>query len=128
MINGESIPIELKNGYVAVQRRWQAGSQLVLNLPMLVRRVGSHESVEPNSGRVALERGLLIYCFEATDNGGSALDLTIPDDLDFLPDHQSQLLNGVTILHSEDKMLTAIPYYAWAHRDIGEMAVWLPRG
>ncbi|MBV7331674.1 glycoside hydrolase family 127 protein [Chloroflexi bacterium TSY] len=125
-VNGESIALKLEDGYVAVQRRWDSSDRLVLNLPMPVRRVGSNASIEPNRGRVALERGPLIYCFEAIDNGGSALDLTIPDNLDFRPIYQPQLLNGVTILQTEDKMLTAIPYYAWAHRDVGEMAVWLP--
>lgn len=38
---------------------------------------------------------------------------------------RNDLLNGVTVIKGQAFM--AIPYYAWAHRGPGEMAVWLPR-
>ena len=78
---------------------------------------------------MAIERGPLVYCAEAIDNGGHALDAVLPDDapltVTFVPD----LLGGVTVIHSTDQAhpLQLIPYYAWAHRGIGEMTVWLRR-
>jgi DUF1680 family protein len=110
---------------------------------MEVRRVLSHEKVEADAGRVALERGPVVYCAEAVDNGGRAFNLVLPDDARLEARHRPDLLGGVTVvtgrslaLHaSEDgrsvvtreQDFLAVPYHAWAHRGEGEMAVWLPR-
>lgn len=96
---------------------------------MPVRRVIANEKVKEDLGKVALQRGPLVYCLEAVDNGGEVLTRTIPDDLNFEVKFYPQLLGGINILKSKSKTvsLTAIPYYAWSHRGVGEMAVWLPR-
>ena len=108
-----------------------------------IRRVVSHDNVEANAGRVALERGPVVYCAEAVDNGGQVFNLVLPDDAVLEPRRRDDLLGGVTVLEgralglhpAEDgrsvetrpQDFVAVPYYAWAHRGEGEMAVWLPR-
>jgi DUF1680 family protein len=123
-VNGESYPLELDKGFVRIDRKWKAGDSIELDLPMPVRRVLSHENVQDDLGKVALQRGPIVYCFEGTDNNGHVLDLSLADDsllkTEFLPD----LLGGVTVIEGE---AVAIPYYAWAHRGGGEMAVWVLR-
>jgi len=128
-VNGELAPLELDQGYVHLRRRWQTGDLVVLDLPMPVRRVVSHDQVEANRGRVALERGPIVYCVEGVDNDGSAGDLVLPDDARLQAEHRTDLLEGVTVVQCRvgERILTAIPYYAWAHREAGEMAVWLQR-
>ncbi|MGH9319312.1 MAG: hypothetical protein ACRD3V_05410 [Vicinamibacteria bacterium] len=84
----------------------------------------SHEKVSSNVDRVALERGPIVYCAEGWDNEGRALDLAVPRGSSLRPE-RSDLFGGVVILRGE--ALTAIPYFAWAHRGPGEMAVWLRR-
>jgi DUF1680 family protein len=86
-----------------------------------------------NRGRVALERGPIVYAVEGADHGGRVLDLVVPDDVRFATEHRPGLLRGVTVitgtvsdLQGRSRPLTAIPYYAWSHRGAGEMAVWLP--
>jgi hypothetical protein len=97
-------------------------------LPMPVQRVLCHQQVAANRGRVALERGPLVYCVEGVDNGRLA-DLLLPDDAALTAEHQPDLLGGVTVIRGEGKRpFLAIPYYAWANRGAGEMAVWLPGG
>ena len=102
-----------------------------LEIPMPVQKVVSHEMVKDNLGKVALQRGPLVYCLEAADNGGHVLNRSIADDTEFTPEFRSNLLGGITVLKSEDQDesegIIAIPYYTWSHRGIGEMAVWLPR-
>ena len=111
-------------------------------LPMVVNRVVSHDQVESNRNRVALERGPLVYCVEAVDHGGSVSDLVVPAGVDWTVEHRPALLGGVRVITGQAQRgkrqpdgsislqpatVTAIPYYAWAHRTVGEMAVWLPR-
>lgn len=124
-INGESAAYELKKGFAAFFRRWEAGDRITLALPMPVRRVLSHEKVDTNRGRVALERGPLVYCAEWPDNQDRVYGLTVSDTAEFQVEARPELLNGITVIRGEE--LTAIPYYAWAHRGPGEMMVWLKR-
>ena len=128
-VNGAGVDLTLEKGYALLTRTWQPGDQVTLTLLMTSRRVVTHGAVAENQGKVAIERGPLVYCAEAIDNGGHALDAVLPDDapltVTFVPD----LLGGVTVIHSTDQAhpLQLIPYYAWAHRGIGEMTVWLRR-
>jgi DUF1680 family protein len=118
------------------------GDVLTLNLPLPVRRVLAHERVADDAGRVALERGPLVYCFEGVDHNGKVTQLSLPDDATFEPQFRSDLLGGVTVLRGpgqaarrradgsvaiEPSTLTAIPYYAWCNRGAGQMQVWIPR-
>ena len=127
---------------MVVRRRWKAGDVVQLELPMSVHTVVSHDAVAANRGRVALERGPLVYCLEAVDNDGSVYDLVLPTGVELKAEHRDDLLGGVTVLtgtaqrairETEDTTslrptaITAIPYYAWAHRDVGEMEVWIAR-
>jgi DUF1680 family protein len=124
-INGQSLALELQKGFAVIRRTWNPGDKVQLELPMPVRRVLSHERVESNLNRVALERGPLVYCIEAVDNGGRVLDLSLADTSTFKTEYRQDLLQGVVIMESDN--LLAIPYYAWAHRGSQEMAVWLHR-
>jgi len=133
-VNGEPLPIALSNGYAVVSRTWRPGDVLTLDLPMAPRRVLADERVEADRGRVALERGPLVYCAEGADNGGSVLDLALADDAAVQPRARPELLGGLTVLEASartpdgrTKRIVAIPYYAWSHRGPGEMAVWLHR-
>lgn len=141
-VNGRQTVCTIKNGYAEIERFWRAGDTIILTLPMRVRRVVSHEKVTPNRGRLALERGPIVYCMEGADHDGKVLDIFVPDKTRFTAEHREDLLGGVTVLEgkgqratreamgkliSEDVPLTLIPYYAWCHRGANEMAVWLPR-
>jgi DUF1680 family protein len=141
-VNGKPIKLTLEQGYAVVRRTWQPGDVLLLDLPMPVRRVAAHENIAENRGRVAIERGPIVYCIEGADHGGSVLNLVLPDDMELAPEHRADLLGGVTVLRgtastaqrndadetaAKPVPLTMIPYYSWCHRGANEMAVWLPR-
>jgi DUF1680 family protein len=124
-INGEAVKHELDKGFAVLHRRWEAGDRITLDLPMPVRRVLAHEKVAADQGRVALERGPLVYCVEWPDNPGGVFDLTVSDETEFQVEERPELLGRIVIIRGEK--FAAIPYYAWAHRGPGEMAVWLKR-
>lgn len=141
-LNGD--PLELKvggDGYASIHREWQRGDVIELDLPMQVRRVLSHENVEPNRGRSAVERGPLVYCVEGADHGGRVMNLSLPENAELASEHRPDLLGGVTVLTGQARAaarnpdgtvtgnpvdLTMIPYYAWCHRGPNEMQVWIP--
>ena len=124
-VNGAPADLELDRGFAVIRHNWRSGDAVVLDLPMPVRRVVSHQGVEGNRDRVAVERGPLVYCAEGTDNGGKALELTLPDYAALAAEHDSGLLGGVTTIRGGG--ITLIPYYVWSHRGAGEMNVWLKR-
>ncbi|MBN2295307.1 MAG: glycoside hydrolase family 127 protein [Pirellulales bacterium] len=141
-VNGKSLPVETDKGFVKIHRRWKKGDMVELNLPMPIRRVLSHEAVKANAGRVALERGPIVYCVESTDNDGHALDLSLSDSATLSSEHRAELLGGVTVIRGSAVVtiakqngtskttpieFTAIPYYSWANRGASKMSVWLPR-
>ena len=142
-VNGEPLDFTVENGFVRIDRKWKKGDTIALEFPMPIRRVLSHEKVEENTGRVALERGPLVYCAEWVDNQGYVSNIVLQDDVTLEPQYRENLINGVmrlqgiTSAFKYDKDgktpmmvkqgFTAIPYYAWAHRGQGEMTVWLAR-
>ena len=140
-VNGRQIPLDLENGYVRLDRRWGRGDLVELDLPMPVRQVVAHPDVEDDRGRVALQRGPLVYCAEWPDNAGRALNLVVPETAVLESEFRPDLLEGIQAVQGEVRamerdgssdrtiphQLTAIPYYAWANRGRGEMAVWLAR-
>lgn len=142
-INGEQINYSIEeNGYVALSRKWEKGDKIEVGLPMEIHRVLAHEKVEANKGKVSLERGPIVYCLEGADNDGRVLNSLLDDDSVITSEYKPEMLNGVVTLAmgaksihrdknngitQEDKHLIAIPYYAWANRGRGEMAVWIPR-
>jgi len=139
-VNGRPVALDIEKGFARIQRTWQRGDTIELELPMPVRRVVAHEKVEANVGKVAIERGPIVYCAEAVDNGGHVLDLVLPDDAPLETEFRQDMLGGVTVVTGTARALArnaaaaserdfvAIPYYAWSHRGVGEMAVWLHHG
>lgn len=141
-VNGEPVALELRSGFARIRRTWSEGDRLTLELPMRVRRVVARNEVAADRGRVALERGGIVYCVEAVDHGGRVRDLVLPDAAELRAEHRPDLLGGITVLRgeglrvarrregatrTEKTALLAVPYHVWAHRKVGEMAVWLAR-
>lgn len=151
-INDAPVALRAEKGFLRLKRAWKNGDRIVLLLPMRIRRVLADERVESDRGRVALERGPLVYCVEGADFRRSGLgrvdgagtpvrNLVLPDSARLEPVFFPSLLGGVEILrgqavamsylggllHAETVAFTAIPYFAWAHRGAEEMTVWIPR-
>jgi hypothetical protein len=137
-VNGERIKeLPTVNGYAPVRVVWKDGDTVELDLPMPVKRVKADPKVTANVGRVAIQRGPVVYAVEAADNGGRVSNLSLPPGGELTAEYRADLLGGVTVVKgkalargegSDTKPVefTAVPYYAWDHRAAGEMAVWLP--
>jgi DUF1680 family protein len=117
-----------KNGYAVADRNWLPGDTVELNLDMPVERIEAHPRVEADRGRVAIQRGPIVYCLEGVDNPAGVRSMLLAKDPQFRCEHRADLLGGVTVIHAVDRAgrpLTAIPYYAWDHRQAGPMLVWI---
>jgi len=141
-INGQPVEYTMQNGYAVLNKTWKKGDVVEVNFPMEVRRVIANEKVKDDIGKVALQRGPIIYCAEWVDNNGKASNMIIQNNATFTTEFKPELLNGVEIIKSNvpavivnvdgssvstvNQSFTAIPYYAWAHRGKGEMMIWFP--
>ena len=141
-VNGEDVEPRLEKGFAVIHRKWESGDRIRLEMPMPIRRVTADNRVKANRGMVALERGPIVYCFESVDNDGEVTGLVMDDDAKTSFEHQRDLLDGIDVvtaelkravrledgsISTEDYTATAVPYYAWAHREIGPMTVWVHR-
>ncbi len=127
-IQGQQQPLNIERGYAVLHRQWTPGETVRLQLPMDVVRMEAHPLVSADWGRVALQRGPLVYCVEAVDNGGRVNNLILPREPEFSTDFRQNLLGGIEVVRAPalgGLTLTAIPYYAWDHRDAGAMNVWI---
>jgi DUF1680 family protein len=148
-INRESVEVQplLEKGYAKIDRVWKRGDEVELTLAMPVERLQAHPEVRANSGRIALQRGPLVYCLEEVDNGPNLNDIVLPRDAPLKAEFDKDLLEGVVVITGEAKRrdasrwentlyqtaqsrskivpIKAIPYYAWANRALGEMLVWI---
>jgi DUF1680 family protein len=141
-VNGRPVPLKLDKGYAGLTRTWRKGDTIELHLPMPVRRVAANERVAADRGRVALERGPVVYAAEWPDNPkGQVRNLLLPDGAPLTAEFKSAMLKGVVVVHGKaialaydaqgkiartEQEFTAIPYYAWANRGRGQMMVWFP--
>lgn len=148
-VNGQpAAEARAEAGYLVLERAWQAGDRVTLELPLPVERVVAHPNVKADRGLFALQRGPLVYCLEQAD-------LTEPlDALHFSPDEplavhrEPALLGGVVTLEGTARLapepdwlhrlyqplaparsvpFRAVPYHVWDNRAPGPMKVWLPQ-
>lgn len=143
-LNGKKINCETKNGYASVKGAFSKEDEITVTFDMEVKRIFASTNVSADSGRVAFQRGPLVYCLEGADNNGDVLSLSVKKDgaVEVIP---SDKLGGIVEIHVDGYRteksgslysfhrpevapctLTLIPYYAWSNRGLNEMRVWIP--
>jgi DUF1680 family protein len=140
-LNNRDVPVKLDKGYVSLDRAWKSGDVIELNLPMYIRHVTASENVPADRGRIALQRGPIVFCAEWPDTpNGKVRKLLLPDDQPLTTRFDPALLNGVQVIEGRGfnvatnefgrtfkrlQDFKVIPYFAWANRGPGEMIVWI---
>jgi len=148
-VNGTAIALaeQTHKGYTRITRQWQNGDTIELTLAMPIERIYAHPAVAADSNRVALQRGPIVYCLESADNAVPLNALRLPATSSLESVFEPTILGGVTLLKGEaltlatdiwtdglyhnqppvchPHRLVAIPYYAWDHRQPGQMLVWI---
>ena len=124
-INGEVIKTELQQGYCSISRDWKTGDVVELSLDLQPRLVKANSQVEADRGRVAVQCGPIVYCAESPDNEQSIGSITLNGLTQLKVEWQPEKLHGINQIVT-DNGVTLIPYYAWAHRGVSDMEVWIP--
>ncbi|MCI7119283.1 MAG: glycoside hydrolase family 127 protein [Prevotella sp.] len=148
-VNGKKVEADLaaNKGYLPV-KNIKKGDVVRIHFDMPVRTVVANKNVKDDEGRVAVERGPIVYCAEAADNQnepvlraviGKQPTFSLVDNYNIANTEtkcapafavkaittQAQMLedgaNGVSV---KNQKLTLIPYYAWNHRGANQMNVW----
>jgi DUF1680 family protein len=155
-VNGEQFPVKseplsMDGGYLHLTREWRPGDVVDYKMAMPIQTVWANPAVRALQGRMALQRGPIIYCLEGVDHGEIMLDRISIDPQqvanEFQVEHREDLLGGVSVLRGQGKVVdesgwedslyrsqqpssksidvTAIPYFAWDNRTSGEMRIWI---
>ena len=146
-VNGKRIALDtvIRKGYAIVDRTWAPRDRVELVLPMPVERVYMPTAVKADVGRVALQRGPVVYCLEEADNGKQINAVELPRNA-ALKVKKGRIGDvSVPVIHAEGVRLStpttegistqapqakrtrlvAVPYHLWANRGEGEMQVWI---
>ena len=146
----------LADGYLVLDRIWQPGDVVVLNLKVESRFIEPHPRVDAIRNSLAIQRGPLIYCLEQIDCQANLMDVRVDPASSLQASWQDELLpEGMVVVEAlgyvietddwQDHLyrpvneyqfaasatpvkLKAIPYYAWANRGAHAMRVWIPLG
>lgn len=147
LVANEEVPLDLHKGYTRIERLWRTGDRVVLRLNMPIERIYAHPAVQADAGKVALMRGPLVYCLETADNAVPLQQIRLPESALLESHFDPALLGGIAVIQSQGLVLdvadwsgklyrttpplfhphtlTALPYYAWGHRETGEMCLWI---
>ena len=140
-VNGKVVASSIEKGYFSINRAWKKGDKVEVHFDMEARTVKANPAVEADRGKIAIERGPIVYCAEWPDNDFNIFSIILNKKPVFKVETKKDLLYGINTIQTDaqslsydaqgklvakDVKLNMIPYYAWAHRGSGDMAVWLP--
>ena len=125
-VNGRAMNgIHGRDGFLTVAgRAWKKGDVVELVLPMEVKRIKADDRVVLDRGRLAVERGPLVYCAEGVDNNGKAFNAVLPPEVTFTTAPIEIACTKMVAVKGGG--LTLVPFFAWCHRGAGEMQTWFP--
>jgi hypothetical protein len=125
-VNSEIFSGQVVDGYFSITRKWKKGDVVELELPMEVRRIESNPNIQENKGKIAVQRGPLVYSAEAVDNGNtlSGMDIELPNSSTneiWDPNYDGFIRLKI---QNQTGSINMIPYYLWSNRGENEMKVW----
>lgn len=142
-VNGKSVKPEVISGYVSLKRKWTKGDLVEIDFPMPVRKVLADDRVKEDGGKIAFQRGPVIYCAEWPDNPpDDVLNLVVQRNAEITAEYIPSLLGGTEIIKTQGfitknlagdgpagmdrTQIKLIPYALWNNRGPGQMRIWLP--
>lgn len=139
--------VKVENGYAFFNGNWKAGDEIELDFELQIEIIQANPKVRANAGKVALQRGPLVYCLEEVDNGAVLPALSIDTDSEFVAETDKGLADHAVVIKgkafrtgddnwedvlyrpysvNEKKVeFKAVPYFMWGNREPGEMLVWV---
>ncbi len=147
-LNGNPLKPDISKGYARIRRKWANGDVLRLSIPLEIVKLEANPKVLQVRGKIALQRGPLIYCLEQADNPNDLGRIALPANSKVTARFEPDLLGGVTTITGEGRLLEqdtwddqlyrplhsvrghpisikAIPYCVWGNRGEQKMSVWI---
>jgi DUF1680 family protein len=155
-VNGEPVPegdntVPYRSftdkGYKVIEREWRCGDRVDINFFMPIEKVYAHSRITSGTGRIALQKGPVVYCVEQVDNQVDFHRISIRSDSKPESNFVKDMLGGIHVIHAEGELIidgqwgeklyspllpdkipykiTAVPYCVWANRMNGWMTVWV---
>lgn len=145
-VNGQKVVKTAEDGFIYFDV--DQDLSIELQLDMGVKYMVASNLVKDDFGKVAIQRGPIVYAAEETDNQAPLWLSKIVVNGDHQSKFEKDLLGGVTTVTVEAKReeaagtddslyhqlphevkessvpLKMVPYYAWANRENGQMQVW----
>ena len=155
-VNGKAVSGVTPGQYLALRRRWEPNDSISVKFDLTTHSIEANPRVVDDYGRVAVQRGPLVYCLEQLDQPEGValadvrLDVNQKSSSQFQEEFRGDLLGGVVALKcmgvvyqsasrtglyfryrpgasgKQATTVTFIPYYAWANRAATPMQVWTP--
>jgi len=146
LVGDQGLVAKPKDGYFIIPMTWH-GNTVEINFAMPIERIRAHPMLAPDRGRVALQRGPIVYAVEKAGNFADPSRLVLPLNAALTAKFDPDLLGGVTAIvgrglaapktdwsdtlyspgaKPDEVDFTAIPYCVWDNRTPGPMTVWLP--
>jgi DUF1680 family protein len=136
-VNGDAITVSPTSDYITLSRSWKKGDTIELDFPMDIRRIVANDNAEDDRGKIALERGPIVFCLEGKDQADhKVFNKYILNSAPITAHYEANLLNGVMVLEGKAKEIQqdgeikdvtfrAIPYSTWNNRGNEQMEVWI---
>ncbi len=154
-VNGKEVEGAKAGEYLAIRRQWAANDVIELSFDMRTHLLKANPAVTDDRGRVAFQRGPIVFCMEQLDqpDDGSTInfaDYVVDVHGETVEKFEPALLDGVMVLSHPGRVsktatdnplyfaastpvapanpttIKLIPYYAWANRTPAQMQVWIP--
>ncbi len=147
-VNGnKAVGVKVENGYAFFNGNWKAGDEIELNFELQIEIIQANPKVRANAGKIAIQRGPLVYCLEEVDNGAILSALSIDTDSEFVAETDKGLADNAVVIkgkafrtsdgnwedvlyrpysvNEKEVEFKAVPYFMWGNREPGEMLVWV---
>ncbi|HNX01914.1 MAG TPA: glycoside hydrolase family 127 protein, partial [Candidatus Cloacimonadota bacterium] len=125
-VNGVEVHSMLIDGYFCIDRKWKAEDKVELSMDVIPRVVKANPLVKDDEGKIAVEKGPIVYCAEWVDNQGIKVrEAVIDKNPSLVVKRDPNKLYGIDEIIVDGSDLVLIPYYAWNHRGAGDMSVWI---
>ncbi|WP_125581593.1 glycoside hydrolase family 127 protein [Levilactobacillus cerevisiae] len=146
-VNGSSQTLPVNQGFIYLDVTGDLTVDLTLDFS--IRELQANTAVAEDAGKVAIQRGPMVYCVEQADNPENLWNYRLAADANLQYHFNANILNGVGEITAQAAVrqtpqtdalysnyqpttwqptsLTLVPYYAWANREDGQMRVWLSK-
>ena len=131
-VNGAEVSGATPGAYLAIRRRWVSGDVIQLRLPMTPQPLSANPQVAYDAGRVAIQRGPLVYCLEQLDQPAGvdlsnvSLAIGAQPGAEFTSEMKEDLLGGIVVLHHDGVVAEAASQADSPDSTVGDDALYGP--